>query len=391
MTDFINFLPRLLEWTPGQTLVYVLTPMEGDGTRGRHDAPIGTRYPNADRVPAAYHVAAFAYVAFCLWFAANRHQAYRDAMQEDRLVEWASVFVFAAAGVAQLIHAVKRRRAFDLLVALFLLFVAGEEMSWGQRLFGLTPPSYFLEHNTQQEMNLHNFGTVFGGPKGPFTLVLIGYAVLLPLVALVDIGRKVLHRIGATPPPIASIPWFIAAIVLFMWYPVSFTGEWNELLAGSAFLVASGLTNRALIAIAPVGLVTSFALATWSARGREDPARSVCATAELAAIADALRTDVLGTSPAHKRVWTFVGDERIDADSLRARLSGVDCSGSGHEARRQFAVDPWGTAYWMRITRDDILATVTIYSFGPNRRRDIDPAATRSGDDLFVRRSLRWP
>ena len=371
--------------------MYVLTPMEGDLTGGRRDAPTAARYPNAHRVPVAYHVAAFAYVAFCLWFAANRHEAYREAMQEDRLVEWASVFVFAAAGVTQLIHAVRRRRPFDLLVALFLLFVAGEEMSWGQRLFGLTPPSYFLEHNTQQEMNLHNFGTVFGGPKGPFTLVLIGYAVLLPLVALVDVGRKLLNRIGATPPPLASIPWFIAAIVLFMWYPVSFTGEWNELLAGSAFLVASGLTNRALIAIAPIGLVMSFALATWSARGREDPARSVCATAELAAIADALRTDVLGTSPAHKRVWTFVGDERIDPDSLRARLSGVNCSGTGHEVRRQFAVDPWGTAYWMRITRGDILATVTIYSFGPNRRRDIDPAATQSGDDLFVRRSLRWP
>lgn len=361
------------------------------GHPGTHDARAVARYPNADSVPVAYHVAACVYVAFCLWLAARRPDAYRDAMQEDRLVEWASVVVFAAAGVAQLIRAARRRLPFELLVALFLLFVAGEEMSWGQRLFGLTPPSYFLEHNTQQEMNLHNFGAVFGGPKGPFTLVLVGYAVLMPLVAFTAPGRGVLRRIGATPPPLASIPWFIAAIVLFMWYPMSFTGEWNELLAGSAFLVASGLGTRALVAVAPAGLVVAFALTTWSARARDDPARARCATAELEAIAGALRTDVLGTSPAHKRVWTFVGDERIDVDSLRGHLGAVDCVGAGHDARRKFAVDPWGTAYWMRITRGDILATVTIYSFGPNRRRDIDAAATRSGDDLFVRRTMRWP
>ncbi|MGH7637808.1 MAG: hypothetical protein ACREOK_09150, partial [Gemmatimonadaceae bacterium] len=303
----------------------------------------------------------------------------------------ASVLVFAVAGVAQMIRAIRLRRPFDGLVALFLLFVAGEEMSWGQRLLGLTPPSYFLEHNTQQEMNLHNFGTVFGGPKGPFTLVLIGYAVLMPLVALLDTGRKLLDRIGATPPPLASLPWFLAAIVLFMWYPVSFTGEWNELLAGSAFLVASGLSTRALAAIAPAGLLVAFALTTWSARGTNDPERVACATVELDAIAAALRTEVLGSSPAHKRVWTFVADDRIDVDSLRAHLSGAPCEGKSHAARRRFAVDPWGTAYWMRITRGETVATVTIYSFGPNRRRDLDDAATISGDDLFVRRSMRWP
>lgn len=349
-------------------------------------------YPNADRVPVAYHVVAFSFVAFCLWFARNRPEAYREAVQEDRLIEWASVFVFATAGVAQMARAIRLRRPFDALVALFLLFVAGEEMSWGQRLLGLTPPSYFLEHNTQQEMNLHNFGTVFGGPKGPFTLVLIGYGVLMPLVALLDVGRKLLDRIGATPPPLASVPWFLAAIVFFMWYPVSFTGEWNELLAGSAFLVASGLSTRALVAIIPTGLLVAFALTTYSARGTNDPASVACATAELNAIASALRTDVLGSSPAHKRVWTFVGDDRIDVDSLRAHLSGASCGGTGHTARRQFAVDPWGTAYWMRITRGETVATVTIYSFGPNRRRDLDAATgISSGDDLFVRRSMRWP
>jgi hypothetical protein len=144
--------------------------MEGD--RRTQGALIAARYPNAD-VPVGYHVAATAFVALCLALAVARPDSYRDAMQEDRFIEWASVVVFAAAGMSHVVRAARARRGFDVLVGLFLLVVAGEEMSWGQRLLGVTPPSYFLEHNTQQEMNLHNFGTVFGGPKGPFTLVLI--------------------------------------------------------------------------------------------------------------------------------------------------------------------------------------------------------------------------
>lgn len=347
-------------------------------------------YPNRQRVPAGYHVAAAAYVAFCLWLATQRPESYREAMQEDRLVEWLSVFVYAAAGVLTLMRAVRARRVFDGLVGVFLLFVAGEEMSWGQRLFGLTPPSYFLEHNTQQEMNVHNFSRIFGGPKGPFTLILTGYAGVMPLVAVAGPGRRLLARIGASPPPLAAIPWFLAAIVLFLWYPVSFTGEWNELLAGSAFLVAAGVTGPVLAALAASGLVFAFALTQWSAHGRPDPARLRCAAAELAALAGIARADVLGPSSAHKRVWTLVREERLEADSVTARLAAVACEGA-NAARRRFAVDPWGTAYWMRITREGERLTITVYSFGPNRRRDMDRATGRAGDDLYVRRSLPPP
>lgn len=347
-------------------------------------------YPNRATVPAAYHLAAAAFVAFCLWLASSRPDAYRDAMQEDRLIEWVSVFFYAAAGAALLVRSARKRRWFDVLVGLFLLFVAGEEMSWGQRLFGLVPPSYFLEHNTQQEMNVHNFAGVFGGPKGPFTLVLMGYAIVMPLVALVPMGRAVLARIGATPPPIASLPWFVAAIVLFLWYPVSFTGEWTELLAGSAFFVANVLVPRVQLLLVPASLAGAAGLSAWSARGSDDPRRVTCARAELAAIGDALRVDVLGAGRAHKRIWTFVGDERIELDSLRSQLAAVPCDDDNRDARRRYAVDPWGTAYWMRLSRDGLLVRATIYSFGPNRRRD-SAEDLPGGDDIVVQRTLTWP
>jgi hypothetical protein len=340
-------------------------------------------------VPAAFHVCAVTFVAVCFWLAVKRPESYHDAMQEDRLVEWLSALAYASAGVLMLRRAVRERRVFDGLVAFFLLFVAGEEMSWGQRLLGLTPPAYFLEHNTQQEMNVHNFAEVFGGPKGPFTLILIGYAVLMPIVALVPRGQRLLDRVGATPPPLGAIPWFLAAIALFMWYPVSFTGEWNELLAGATFVVAARPRPAALAVLLPLGILGALWLTRLSSRGVGDPAALACARAEVRAIAAALNPAVLGTTPSHRRVWTYVRDERIEVDTLRARLSAASCIGPEHGQRRRFAVDPWGTAYWMRVSRMTDGVMIVVYSFGPNRRRDAEDAPAR--DDVAFRQLLATP
>lgn len=40
-----------------------------------------------------------------------------------------------------------------------LIFIAGEELSWGQRLVGWDTPEFILENNEQGEFNLHNLST----------------------------------------------------------------------------------------------------------------------------------------------------------------------------------------------------------------------------------------
>lgn len=47
--------------------------------------------------------------------------------------------------------------------ALLFIFGAGEEISWGQRIFNIESSEYFLENNAQQETNLHNL--VVSGKK----------------------------------------------------------------------------------------------------------------------------------------------------------------------------------------------------------------------------------
>ena len=42
-------------------------------------------------------------------------------------------------------------------MSVLLLLIFGEEMSWGQRIFGWESTGVFKEYNYQQETNIHNF------------------------------------------------------------------------------------------------------------------------------------------------------------------------------------------------------------------------------------------
>jgi len=71
------------------------------------------------------------------------------------LFVFASIFYLKRAGLPQ---SYKRKSFIILLVGsgiLFLMF--GEEISWGQRIFGWESRGVFDEYNYQKETNLHNF------------------------------------------------------------------------------------------------------------------------------------------------------------------------------------------------------------------------------------------
>lgn len=116
---------------------------------------------------------------------------------EDGLVEWLTVaFLVASAGL-MLGRAIRLRRvrsavfiAVTLFAALVFLFGAGEEVSWGQRLFSVETPEWFEARNKQSEMNLHNL--VVGGHsinKLVFSK-LLGLALLIYLLVLPTLARK---------------------------------------------------------------------------------------------------------------------------------------------------------------------------------------------------------
>jgi hypothetical protein len=311
-------------------------------------------------------------------------------MQEDHFVEWLTATLFAIGGGIRLGRAVRQRQWFDGLVALFSFFVAGEEFSWGQRLIGYTPPDWFLSHNVQQETTLHNFAGVFGRPKWSLIAVLAGYGLLLPLARRFAPTRKVMERIGATAPPDSLAPWFALTIVILVWYPLPYSGEWLELIASVLFLGAA-TTAAALLVSLGVGAVASLALTVVSAHRSGGAPANACARSEVSNLLSDITggagtVDLLAASSLETRVWSAISDGDIDASRL-STFGSTRCAGSIAASRRRYAVDPWGSSYWVRIHESaDGTAGVEVYSFGPNRRRDESSDAT--SDDIAARRSI---
>ncbi|HEU5208159.1 MAG TPA: hypothetical protein VFU06_02005, partial [Longimicrobiales bacterium] len=236
--------------------------MNDSGTTLEHDAASQASTNVAALAPSPLPVTA--HVLLALWavgmvlLGIETPERYESLLQEDRFIEWWTVPLFAVAGVFALRRAVRHRRTFDALVGLFCIFVAGEEFSWGQRLLGLTPPAPFLEHNYQQELTLHNFADIFGQPKTVLVLALAGFGILLPLLSLSRRGRELLERVGATSPRIAAVPWFALAITLLVTYPLSFTGEWVETLAGGLFLLTYAPAPRDAATAAMAGAAVAL-------------------------------------------------------------------------------------------------------------------------------------
>lgn len=113
---------------------------------------------------------------------------------EDGVIEYSTTAFLALSAIILLFNATALWRrgvafgaALTVLYALVFFFGAGEEVSWGQRIFGWESGDYFQENNFQGETNLHNLvvgsshlaETLFGNV---LTAVILLYLVVLPLL-----------------------------------------------------------------------------------------------------------------------------------------------------------------------------------------------------------------
>jgi len=81
--------------------------------------------------------------------------------------------------------AVDRRRYFYLLYGLFFLLFAMEETDWLQQYLHYPSPSYFLAHNAQGVVNLHNLTDPFGTGAGLSLTLLVRLVLGLPILGFV--------------------------------------------------------------------------------------------------------------------------------------------------------------------------------------------------------------
>lgn len=330
---------------------------------------------------------------------------YYQSSQEDEHVEWSTFWAFLAAGGVSITGALRQRRStgqipwFLFGVGLFCFFVAMEEISWGQRLLGYRPPTYFLEKNFQEELNIHNvISTEYRMLASK--AVILGYGVVLPLLALVPPVGRLLRRAAVVASSAALVPAFLAIFLLYEEYPWDFTGEWVELALGLGFLFAAILQARAFqpSAVSPpkrprclgplalawlIVIALGFAQAILTRVSRAGrPEYIQAARSEVAALGrDLARGRLLNSCSVDKRIYSYVKKYHRD-DLLKGEFARLTKQGMPEE-RAEYFLDPWNLPYWIRYDcpKGSRRSLIFVYSFGPNRKRDSERWEV-GGDDV---------
>ena len=158
-------------------------------------------------------------------FYSNLH-SFEIYVEEDGIVEWLTVVGLMAGCIvcaSRFIKLFKTRSWWFLTVTavlcLLLFMVAGEEISWGQRIFGIKSSSFFIKNNTQHEMNFHNL--VLDGVKLNKLIFSIGlivalfiYLGIMPIVYQKSLAvKRFIDRSGV---PVARVYQVIAFLLLFI-------------------------------------------------------------------------------------------------------------------------------------------------------------------------------
>lgn len=95
---------------------------------------------------------------------------YKILIREDGILENLTAIGLLAGSIIIFVRIIKEFKVrpknwviFNAIMAFGLFFGFGEEISWGQRIFGVEANEFFNENNLQNETNLHNLA--FNGVK----------------------------------------------------------------------------------------------------------------------------------------------------------------------------------------------------------------------------------
>lgn len=342
-------------------------------------------------------------------------------MEEDYIGEWITFYAFLLSGFIVVTHLWFIRKEglklfslsflIPLAVAVFCFVVAGEEVSWGQRIFAFKPPNIFLENNYQQELNVHNLfkGDGLWGiaieSKHLVMLIAFFYGVLFPLLTRLLSPLKNLNKFA---PDFFLMPFFILVIAMEEIYPISLAGEACEMYLGVIFLIhvydtypldmlkVHGWNKRYALSTLTVlvfilGIITAplFNLVIYNSNKNAEAAikkeLQLLQNDFLNSGADKER--ILGRKSVHKRIYTAIVHNyfHLPKDSLylEGKQTPADPKdGDVRNDRKGYFLDPWNNPYWVYYYRKKQL--VVFYSFGSNRKRDSNLEEDRSlkGDDI---------
>lgn len=154
-----------------------------------------------------------------------------DLGDEDNFFEWWTAISLFMASLFCFYLFIKTKNIFFILLALVFFFGGGEEISWGQRIFGFKTPELMDEVNVQHEFSFHNIEIFNSSDRNGhlkhgfarllevnflYRLFMMVYGIVLPfLVFHSKLIRKFTEKIKLPIPPIGIGIFFFINWMIF--------------------------------------------------------------------------------------------------------------------------------------------------------------------------------
>lgn len=107
------------------------------------------------------------FASFVFYFEINDKTILKRYIVEDGFSENITAALYILSCAVFLLSWHNKKNNFHLLLALLCFFIAGEELSWAQRIFNIETPSSLNRINIPQEINLHNLTLFSSDPVIP--------------------------------------------------------------------------------------------------------------------------------------------------------------------------------------------------------------------------------
>ncbi len=167
-------------------------------------------------------------------------------LREDGWIEWFTFAGLIISGIYALKIALGIRRRhhynhwFFFLFFAFALLAGLEEISWGQRVFGIESNEFFQKYNGQKETNLHNTFQLVTGIKTKHValLVLFVYGVVFPwLLRKGKLQLQLIKNKQFIIPPFFLIPAYFITSMVMIDYPFGLQEELGEFFYSICFVL----------------------------------------------------------------------------------------------------------------------------------------------------------
>jgi hypothetical protein len=153
---------------------------------------------------------------------------YISLIREDSVIEWMQVVFYLISSIIALLVSIKSLRHKMTLngvlygiLAIGLLFISLEEVSWGQRIIHIATPDYFRQHNVQHEISLHNLRAVQPIVHGIYMLVgFYGAFAWIFLYLFTQKAKTRYHHIVNFVVP----DWFLSSYFFFTFFIYTLLG-----------------------------------------------------------------------------------------------------------------------------------------------------------------------